>query len=118
MRLWSSDPRTMCRRHLVGEHVECHMIVGAILKGKSLDGFYAAGLIDTSMIRSRHDLVAAEMRRRGYSHASPLPEFDDPRRGFLNKETPQRRCQECMTLALAGLRGFGETEEEHRKRIG
>jgi hypothetical protein len=84
----------MCRRHLLGEHVETHMMVGALLRGKNLEGFYD-GLIDTRLIRVRHDTVAAEMLRRGYRHDSPLPDFEDPRRGRLSGEGPQARCEEC-----------------------
>lgn len=39
MRMWKVNPKNMCRQHLLGEHVECHMFVGAILKGISLSGY-------------------------------------------------------------------------------
>ena len=94
MRLWPSDPRTMCRQHL---HVECHMMVGALLKHKTLTGFYAAGLIDTTQISPRHDAIVLEMLRRGYRHQSPLPAFVDPERGWLRTETPQGRCEACRS---------------------
>ena len=74
MRMWMLDPRTMCRRHLLGEHVELHMLAGSILRGKTLTGFVGRGLIQPGAIAPRHAALAAEMRRRGYSHASPLIE--------------------------------------------
>jgi hypothetical protein len=95
MRLWSSPPSTMCRQHLLGEHVETHMMVASLNRGKNLDGFYS-GLIDTRLIRPRHDALVAEMLRRGYQHRSPLPAFLDPQRGRLNGETPQTRCSKCL----------------------
>lgn len=94
MRLWPVPPQTMCRRHLLGEHVETHMMVGSIARGKRMDGFYD-GLIDTRLIRPRHDALVAEMLTRGYRHNSPLPEFADPQLGRLSGETPQERCGEC-----------------------
>lgn len=98
MRLWPVDPRTMCRQHLLGEHVETHMIVGSLLRGKGLEGFYERGLIDTRLIRARHDTVVVEMMRRGYAHRSPLPDFSDPERGHLSGETPQERCVKCLEM--------------------
>ena len=28
MRMWMVNPGFMCNKHLLGEHVECHMLVG------------------------------------------------------------------------------------------
>lgn len=36
MRMWMVPPELMCRQHLLGEHVELHMFVGAINKGTSV----------------------------------------------------------------------------------
>lgn len=88
----------MCRRHLLGEHVETHMMVGSLLRGKNMEGFYH-GLIDTRLIRPRHDALVVEMLRRGYRHASPLLAFVDPERGVLSGETPQARCADCLSLS-------------------
>ena len=33
------SPATMCRKHLLGEHVEIHMAVASLRLGKSVDGF-------------------------------------------------------------------------------
>ena len=98
MRLWPSNPSAMCRKHLLGEHVETYMIVGSILRGKHMERFYD-GLIDTRLIRPRHDALVTEMIARGYQHNSPLPEFIDPQRGRLNGGTPQDRCAECRKMA-------------------
>jgi len=73
MRMWMVDPKLMCRKHLLGEHVELHMIVGAINKGKSLEGFLVDNMLEPVSIRGRHEAIAKEMARRGYNHKSPLP---------------------------------------------
>ena len=70
--MWLVDPQVMCRKHLLGEHVEMHMLVGTIARWKSLAGYVAKGLIDTTTIQSRHDALAQEMLARGYKHKSPL----------------------------------------------
>ena len=46
MRMWMVDPRIMCRQHLLGEHVEIHMFVGAISRGKSVKGYLEKGLLE------------------------------------------------------------------------
>jgi hypothetical protein len=71
------------------------MMAGALNRGKTLEGFYEKGLIDTRQIRPRHEALVAEMLRRGYRHQSPLPAFVDPGRGFLSGEGPQGRCAGC-----------------------
>ena len=38
MRMWMVPVQYMCRKHLLGEHVEHHMLVGSIHKGLSMRG--------------------------------------------------------------------------------
>lgn len=75
MRMWNVEPKIICRKHLLGEHVELHMLVGSINKGKSLHGFAVDRLIEPKKIVERHEQLVAEMQRRGYNHSSPLQEF-------------------------------------------
>ena len=92
--MWDIDPPRMCRQHLLGEHVELHMMVGSINKGVSLEGYYAKGLVDTDQIVMRHEALVAEMTARGMRHQSPLPAFNNPHRGFV-EGTPFERCEKC-----------------------
>lgn len=72
MRMWMVNVRTMCRKHLLGEHVECHMIAGSINKGRRLDGFVDSNALQLKSLITRHDAIAREMIRRKYKHKSPL----------------------------------------------
>ncbi|MGB8196515.1 MAG: pyrimidine dimer DNA glycosylase/endonuclease V [Acidimicrobiales bacterium] len=98
------DPALLCRKHLLGEHVECHMFRGSLLKGRSLQGFLASGLLDSRVLARRHDQLAKEMNRRGYLHASPLPrDFDaSAAAGDVDVATALQelaaRCEECRRL--------------------
>lgn len=74
MRDWNVDPIVLCRKHLLGSHVESHMVIGAIKKGKSLDGYTDKGLIDVSRLSRWHSGVAREIESRGWNHRSP---YDD-----------------------------------------
>lgn len=76
MRMWMTDPAKMCDQHLLGEHVEHHMLVGQINRKRRLDGYAANGLIEPRRIRERHNTLAAEMVRRGFRHQSPLQQPD------------------------------------------
>ena len=67
------NPKKMCRKHLLGEHVELHMLVGTLQRRKRVDGFVANGLIEPAAVRERHAALVREMERRGYRHQSPLP---------------------------------------------
>ena len=66
----------MCRKHLLGEHVECHMFAGALRKKRSISGYIERGLLAPKMLVQRHNELVVEMRRRGYTHNSVLEEVD------------------------------------------
>lgn len=70
--MWDIDPRLLCRKHLLGEHLEMHMFAGSIQKGISIQGYLDNGLVNPFSITLRHDLLAEEMVRRGYNHQSDL----------------------------------------------
>jgi len=101
MRIWDVPVQLMCGKHLRGEHVECHMLVGWIQKGMSLKGFVADGLVDPRIIQERHDDLAVEMVARGGNHNSPLPAHSSPGPdenhidGQANIQELARRCADC-----------------------
>ncbi len=72
MRMWMVNPTMLCRKHLLGEHVECHMFSGTIAKGTSMIGYIDNGLVEVHNIISRHNELAKEIEIRGYQHKSPL----------------------------------------------
>lgn len=72
MRMWMVDPRHMCDKHLLGEHVELHMFVGAMNKGTSMKGFLDNNLLEPGSLYARHELLVGEMLARGMRHQSPL----------------------------------------------
>ena len=75
MRQWMVDPKIMCRKHLLGEHVEHHMFIGSINRGKSLTGHLRLNQLEPRSLLQRHEDLVNEMRSRGYRHVSPLPKF-------------------------------------------
>jgi translation initiation factor 2 beta subunit (eIF-2beta)/eIF-5 len=72
MRQWLVDPKKMCKRHLLGEHVEHHMFISILLKKKNIKGYIENDLIEPLSLQQRHDELVEEMISRGYSHNSPL----------------------------------------------
>lgn len=67
------DTKILCRKHLLGEHLELHMFVGTIVKGKKVNGYLKNNLLEPLMIWRRHRDLVWEMRHRGYRH---LSDFD------------------------------------------
>lgn len=105
MRMWMLNPEFMCRKHLLGEHVELHMLVGALNKNKNIDGFIENNLVQISSIESRHNILIQEMKNRGYKHKSPLPKFKIEHKyncSVVNQEQNLKdlinRCPECNKL--------------------
>ncbi len=99
MRMWMVDPRWVCNQHLLGEHVETHMLAGVLRRGTSIRGYVEKGLVETSALRKRHAELAEEMVRRGMRHNSPLQDFDDPNLGKVDVERSEAeligRCPKC-----------------------
>lgn len=105
MRQWMVDPKIMCRKHLLGEHVEHHMFIGTLNRGISVAGYLRDNLLEPASLHSRHAELAAEMARRGYSHKSPLPVWtnynltDDDYWKQIDQSAALfellRRCPEC-----------------------
>lgn len=103
MRQWNIDPTLMCRKHLLGEHVEMHMAKGSIEKNKSLNGFIKNGLLNVGTIKLRHDILADEIKRRGYNHMSIMLTFNEGHPTFVvdnakNKLELCNRCPDCRRL--------------------
>ncbi|KAF5079467.1 hypothetical protein DSECCO2_129620 [anaerobic digester metagenome] len=112
MRMWMLPPEGMCRKHLLGEHVELHMLLGSMRRGKNIDGFLSGGLVDPQLVFARHEELVTEMARRGFKHSSPI---DASECAFLsarytgsrsldivaNAAELQRRCPDCAHLMLA-----------------
>ena len=102
MRMWGVEPALLCRKHLLGEHVEMHMFVGSIRKGNSINGYVSSGLVHVPSIASRHDALASELTRRGMSHRSPLLPFESPDIGgidvWANLAELCQRCPDCCEV--------------------
>ena len=105
MRMWMVNPRLLCPRHLLGEHLELHMLVGTLRKGRSISGFLRDGLVEVQSVRQRHRELAEEMASRGMNHQSPLPAFHARRAGRVdiprNLRELARRCPDCRARQRA-----------------
>ena len=115
MRMWMVPPKVLCRKHLLGEHVELHMLVGAINKEKRLNGFLEKQLIFPEWIISRHEEIAREIVIRGYNHDSPLQEITKfGYFSYLIHNTPTYTLEDVMNRNLEVL---WDRCEECKKRI-
>lgn len=105
MRMWMVDPKIMCRKHLLGEHVEHHMFVGTINKKISITGYLRDNLLEPLSLLTRHAELVREMEARGYNHRSELLSVDLSGMTFeqfhtkIDREKSLaeliRRCPEC-----------------------
>ncbi len=111
MRMWLINPKIMCNRHLLGEHVEMHMFIGSINKGKSLDGYILNGELDISKIEKRHEELEQEMLLRGMKHHSPLEEFSINKINFLgNLIDVDKNLKELLSRCKDCKRRYGESK--------
>jgi hypothetical protein len=103
--MWMCDPKILCRKHLLGEHVELHMFASTLKAGKRVDGYLRNNCLQPNAIVSRHGHITEEMTRRGYKHNSPLRVVrkshltPEQRRHKVNKwqsvQELLKRCPEC-----------------------
>lgn len=108
--MWMVDPKLMCNKHLCGEHLECHMLAGTILKRKNLKGYVNNNLVEVTKLKERHDILSEEMKKRGLNHKSSLLNYD---LSYLSQEIINfkvnvvesyqellRRCPKCRERQL------------------
>ena len=75
MRIWDVDPAILCRSHLLGEHRELHGLWNILVhnkRGYSQHPETKRWVGKQAALFQRHEQLVAEMRRRGYTHSSPL----------------------------------------------
>ncbi len=75
MRIWDLHPGYLNRQSLLGEHRELHGMVSIIINGKKGYSRHPETLRWVHCgwaLYKRHQLLAAEMRLRGYNEASPV----------------------------------------------
>lgn len=107
MRMWMVDPTILCRQHLLGEHLECHMFGGTLKQKIKMDGYIQNNLFEPSSLISRHNILAEEMLRREMKHVSVLelpndifkylpPNFQNRKVNVVNSlDDLIRRCPRC-----------------------
>jgi hypothetical protein len=96
---------------LLGIHSECHKFLPSWRKHQRIDGRLAGNQMECATYKQRHDDIAAEMLRRGYSHQSPLEQpdfsylppsqqvFRVPAAGQAdNRSRLAQRCPSCRLL--------------------
>lgn len=98
MRMWKVDPRLLCNKHLLGEHVEMHMFAGHFDRGRRLGGY--SELCEPELIVSRHDMLAVELRHRGFNHNSPMNfSYEGGETGHVDTDRSLNdlkiRCADC-----------------------
>ena len=101
--MWMVDTKLLCRKHLLGEHLECHMFVGTINKNISIKGYIENGLGEPDKLEIRHNQLAEEMIKRGYNRKSELHMyFECEQSGHVdipgNITELARRCPDCRKL--------------------
>lgn len=102
MRQWQVPPECLCDKHLLGEHVEHHMMLGHLAKFRSVDR-YLSGLFDPSILVERHAELVLELSSRGMNHKSPLDQDQLNKvclpKGYVDIEESyrelSRRCLWC-----------------------
>ena len=106
MRMWMLPPEMLCRKHLLGEHVEIHKHRHNFVKHHSIAGRMSPiVLIEPDAMEKRHSDLVEEMISRGYNHNSSytlpdlnyLPENIRNLRVDLNYNLNDlcKRCEEC-----------------------
>ncbi|HUQ85443.1 MAG TPA: pyrimidine dimer DNA glycosylase/endonuclease V [Candidatus Limnocylindrales bacterium] len=75
MRIWDLSPSILCRKHLLGEHLELHSIWTVITQNKKGYSRHPETLRWVGKLKAlynRHDHLVNEMKNRGYNHHSDL----------------------------------------------
>ena len=106
MRIWDIEPGRLCRSHLLGEHRELHAVWTVLTEGRSGYARHPEVLRwrgKLAALYARHESLVAEMRRRGYNHASPL----DPRRATGERDQVDHLASPPSNSACSPRKGCG-----------
>ena len=105
MRMWMVPPEEMCTTHLMGEHVELHMIAGTITKNpnSTFFGYIAGNMMQISALQPRHESLVIEMRKRGFTHKTPFEPVNYQGEGgkvdvAASRREMSQRCFACSKL--------------------
>jgi hypothetical protein len=102
MRMWMIEPGKLCRQHLLGEHFEIHKAVGNLRhSGKWTKSLTERGFLEPQNFLKRHNTLVKEMKRRGFSHNSPLDVSGvELETGNVNTDKSirdlKKRCEACL----------------------
>lgn len=75
MRIWDLEPKKLCRKHLVAEHGELHALWSILINNKKGFSKHPETLRWKGKLKAlylRHERLVKELKKRGYSHYSPL----------------------------------------------
>ena len=102
MRMWMTNPKMLCRKHLIGEHGEIHKFRPSFIKKHNMENRVRYGQIDHTRMKQRHDELVNEMLCRGYKHKSP---YEQPDVSYIqskpcvsikwNVQDLKLRCEAC-----------------------
>jgi hypothetical protein len=109
MRMWMINPKILCRKHLLGEHIETHMFLGTLKSRKQINGYIEKNLFEPASLYQRHEELKNEMLIRNYNHKSEMVEkevkhhieklnkkyIDHKVNWFLSLIDLVNRCEEC-----------------------
>lgn len=98
-------PKLLCDKHLLGEHVECHMLAANLIRRRKITKYIKFNLLEPRSLQKRHDSLAREMQQRKFKHKSPLPHYDisylpNQQQGYkvnvkLSLKDLLTRCSKC-----------------------
>lgn len=94
MRIWDIHPGYLNRESLLGEHREVHAVLSVIQNHKTgyarhPETMRWRGCLGALVLR--HDIIAAEMRLRGYNHFSPAPDLRETAWPGVFVDPPERQ---------------------------
>lgn len=130
MRMWMIDTKLLCNKHLLGEHVELHMMVGTLKREKSIAGYIEKRITEPDQIIARHDVIVDEMNRRRMRHKSPISEEDKLMLAEYNAQHPtlnrvdlntsfndlHNRCADCR-LNILDWAIITSVDNEKKKKL-
>jgi len=89
------NPKILCRKHLLGEHGEIHKHRWTFERKHKKDKYIANNCIEPTSMESRHEVLAREMKRRGFNHKSS---FKQPNIDYLPKNQKYYRVDKLSSL--------------------
>lgn len=115
--MWMVDVKSMCRNHLLAEHLDVHMFVNALNQGLDLSHYINSNALEVLSLLERHNQLADEINSRSYKNDTPLPGYNITGRYKSSRIDKNKAREELMEICNKCKESLTRQEDQRLKEL-